>query len=197
MGLAADAAGLGDPDAAHRLLAAAGARAHPSWRPAVRADWVRAELALFTGRAADAVDPAERALAASRAAGSARHVLKSRLVRAVVEAVLHPNGAVLAELDSIASTAARDVPPLQWPALLAAADLAERLAPGAVTGSSLAANERDRPSHIRSPNGRRSGAARRRHAAAVSVNALYQLSDGPGRRLMGDSPYVPQRLPLV
>ena len=197
MGLAADAAGLGDPEAGRRLLDAADACGHPSWRPAVRAGWVRAELALFTGDAGDAVDPAERALAAARAAGSPRHVLKSRLVRAVVEAVLHPTGAVLAELDAIAATAARDVPPLEWPTRLAAADLVERLGAEAVTGSSPRVNDGDRPSPIPSPSGRPSAAARRRHAAALSVNVLYQLSDGVGRRLLGDSPYVPLRLPLV
>jgi len=197
VGLAADAAGLGDPEAGRRLLDAADACGHPSWRPAVRAGWVRAELALFTGDAGDAVDPAERALAAARAAGSPRHVLKSRLVRAVVEAVLHPTGAVLAELDAIAATAARDVPPLEWPTRLAAADLVERLGAEAVTGSSPRVNDGDRPSPIPSPSGRPSAAARRRHAAALSVNVLYQLSDGVGRRLLGDSPYVPLRLPLV
>ncbi len=197
MGLAADAAGLGDPEAARRLLDAAAARGHPSWRPAARAGWVRAELALFAGRPGDALGPAERALAASRTGGSARHVLKSRLVRAVVAAVVHPNGAALAELDAVAAEAARTFRPLEWPARLAAADLVERLDERSVIAGAPTANDTDRPSPVPSPDGRRAAAARRRHAAAVSVSVLYQLSDPVGRRLMGESPYVPLRLPLV
>ena len=85
VGLAADAIGLGDPTGAERLLAAAAPAlaAHPSWRPATRACWVRAELALVLGRPAEALAPAEAALAAARRGGSLRHVLKSRIVLAV------------------------------------------------------------------------------------------------------------------
>ena len=85
VGLAADAIGLGDPTGAERLLAVAAPAlaAHPSWRPATRACWVRAELALVLGRPAEAVAPAEAALAAAGRGGSLRHVLKSRIVLAV------------------------------------------------------------------------------------------------------------------
>jgi hypothetical protein len=124
-------------------------------------------------------------------------VLKSRLVRAVVVAVVHPDGLVLAELDAVAAEAARTFRPLEWPARLAAADLVERLDERSVTAGAPTANDADRPSPVASPEGRRAAAARRRHAAAVSVSVLYQLSDPVGRRLMGESPYVPLRLPLV
>ncbi|MCX6467435.1 MAG: hypothetical protein NTW05_28205, partial [Pseudonocardiales bacterium] len=195
--LAADADGLGDPEGAHRLLDAAEALGHPGWRPAVRAGWVRAELALLTGRAAEAVAPAERALAAARSAGSPRHVLKSRLVRAVAEAVVRPNGAVLAELDAVADAAAAAWRPLEWPARLAAADLVTRISGLSVTRSSPAANDRRPDVAEASVNGRPDDATRRRHAAAAAVSVLYQFSDGTGRRLMGESLWVPTRLPLT
>ncbi len=191
VGLAADAIGLGDADGAGRLLDAAEALGHPSWRPGVRAAWVRAELALLTGRAAEAVGPAERALVAARGAGSARHLLKSRLVRAVVRGVVRPDGAVLMELDAVADAASRVCRPLEWPARLAAADLAERVSRLSVTESSPAANDRGVDVQNSSVNGRPGDATRRRHAAGVALSALYQLSDGVGRRLMGESVWVP------
>lgn len=197
VGLAADAAGSGDPDGAVRLLDAAAAQRHPSWRPAVRAGWVRAEVALFAGRASAAVVPAETALTAARAAGSERHILKSRLVRAVVAAVLHPDGVVLAELDAVAAAAAQEFRPLEWPARLAGADLVDRLEARRVIEKSSSANDRGSRARTASPDGRPPTAARRRHAAAVSVNALYQLADPQGRRLMRDSLFVSERLPLV
>ena len=197
VGLAADAVGLGDAAGAARLLDAAAARGHPGWRPAVRAGWVRAELALLTGRAADAVGPADAALTVSRAAGSPRHVVKSRLVRAVVEAVRNPDAAVLAELDALVDLAVPGWPPLEWPARLAGADLQERLSHFSVTGSSPTANESPRRVAGRSVNGRRSDAARRRHAGQLAVSALYQACDGAGKRLMGESLWVPDRLPVT
>lgn len=197
VGLAADALGLGDPRAAERLLCAADAVAHPSWRPRVRAGWVRAEFALFTGRPVAAVAPAEEALAEATAAGSGRHVLKSRLVLAVARAVEHPNGAAITELDAVADAAiAAGLLPLVWPARLAAADVVDRMSPG-VSPWSRTANDGALRTEEESVSGRSSGAARRRHAAAVTVTALYQFSDPMGRRLMGESVWVPQRLPLT
>ena len=197
VGLAADAVGLGDTAGAVRLLDAAAARRHPGWRPAVRAGWVRAETALLTGRAGDAVASADEALRAARAAGSPRHVLKSRLVRAVAEAVRHPDAVVLAELDALVDFAVPGWPPLEWPARLAGADLQERLSQLSVTRSSPSANEPVRPIVDESTNGRRSAAAHRRHAGRVAVSAIYQASDGAGKRLMGESLWVPDRLPVT
>jgi hypothetical protein len=196
-GLAADALGLGDPPAADRLLCAAAAVGHPAWRPRVRAGWVRAELALFTGCARAAVAPAEAALAEADAAGAERHVLKSRLVLAVARASADPNGAALTELDAVGdSAAAAGLLPLVWPARLAAADVVDRM-PLYVAEPSPNANDGPARPARESASGRSSGAARRRHAAAVTVSVLYQLSDPIGRGLMGESVWVPERLPLT
>ncbi|MBW0089787.1 hypothetical protein I4I73_05265 [Pseudonocardia sp. KRD-184] len=187
VGLAADALGLGDR-AAGRLLDAAQERGHPSWRTAVRIGWVQAEAALFAGEAARGLEPAERALERARAGGGLRHVVKSRLVLAVVRAVAHPDGAVLAELDAVADAASgAGLLPLVGPARLAAADLAHHIESPSVTGSSLNANDGADDRSDEAVNGRMSGPARRRHAAALSANALYQFSDPVGRGLMGES----------
>ena len=49
-------------------------------RPAVRLAWVSAELAMFTGRGAEAVGHARRAVTLAGGVGSARHKVKSRVV---------------------------------------------------------------------------------------------------------------------
>ncbi|GEC20392.1 hypothetical protein PHY01_26750 [Pseudonocardia hydrocarbonoxydans] len=186
VGLAADALGLGDP-VAGRLLDAAEAVGHPSWRTAVRIGWVRAEAALYAGVAARGLEPAERALERAREAGSVRHVVKSRLVLAVVRAVAHPDGAVLGELDAIAEAAdGAGLFPLSGPARLAAADLADTLGGPTVTGSSPNANDRAGDRSPEAANGRPNGTARRRHAAARTASVLYQLSDPLGRGLTGE-----------
>lgn len=188
VGLAADAVGVGSVSAADRLLAAAhrAAAGHPSWRPAVRLGWVRAELALVTGRAGSAVGPAAAALAGSRSAGAARHVLKSRLVLAVARGAAGAGDAVQ-ELDAIAvECATLGLAPLQWPCELAAADLLDRAAAASAAERS-SPNERIARTAQRSPDDRSSGAARRRHAAALTMSAIEQRSDPVGKRLMGVS----------
>lgn len=186
VGLAADALGLGDPVAA-RLLDAAEAAGHPSWRTAVRIGWVRAELALYGGRAAQGVEPAERALDRARAAGAQRHVVKSRLVLAVVRAVVHPNGAAIAELDAVAGVAQEwGLLPLVGPARWAAADLLDRIGARSVSGPSPNANDAGPDRSYESVNGRLSGAAHRRHAAQAATSVLYQFSDPVGRGLTGE-----------
>lgn len=193
VGLAADALGLGDPVAA-RLLDAADAVGHPSWRTAVRIGWVRAELALYGGRAAQGLGPAERALERALAAGARRHVVKSRLVLAVVRAVLHPNGAAVAELDAVADAAdGWGLLPLVPPANLAAADLLDRICQHSVSKSSPSANDGPPDRSYESVNGLPSGAARRRHAAVVTTSVLYQLSDPMGRGLTGEPVWVHAR----
>jgi hypothetical protein len=180
VGLAADAVGLGAPTAASRLLDAAerAATGHPSWRPAVRMGWVRAELALVSGRAAEAVGPAAAALAGARVAGATRHVLKSRLVLAVARGAVG-DGDVVGELDAVAARcAALGLMPLQWPCALAAADLLDE---------AVAPNERIARMAQRSPDDRSNGAARRRHAATLAMNVIEQRTDPLGKRLMGVS----------
>jgi hypothetical protein len=172
---------------ADRLLDAAEALRHPSWRTAVRIDWVRAESALYTGRAADGEDPARRALDRAREAGSVRHVVKSRLVLAVVRAVAHPNGAVLTELDAVAEAADRaGLLPLSVPARWAGADLSgDNLSPSVTRSTPNANDDAVNRSH-EAANGRVSGPARRRHAATLTASVLYQLSDPVGRGLTGE-----------
>jgi hypothetical protein len=186
VGLAADALGLGDP-VADRLLDAAEAVGHPSWRTAVRIGWVRAELALYGGRAEQGLEPAGRALERARAAGAQRHVVKSRLVLAVVRAVIHPNGAALAELDAVADAADEGgLLPLVGPARLAAADLLYRAVTPSTSERSPSANDGPPDRSYESVDGLPNGAARRRHAAAVTASVLYQLSDPVGRGLTGE-----------
>lgn len=190
VGLAADALGLGDLGASRRLLDAAAPRLeeHPSWRPAVRAGWVRAELALVRGRAAEAVGPAESALAGSAAAGSVRHLLKSRVVLVVACAAAGSLDAAEAvtELDAIADRCTRyGQLPLQWPAALAAADLQERI------------NERVAYPAGSSLSGRSTGATRRRHAARAALSVIECRSDPVGKRQMGESVWIPRSVTLM
>ena len=192
VGLAADAVGLGAVTAAARYLDAAQrvGEGHPSWRPTVRLGWVRAELALVSGRAADAVAPAAVALACARSAGSARHVLKSRLVLAVARGAAGAGDVTEAvrELDAIATECAGlGMAPLQWPCALAAADLLDRAVAAGSADERSEPNERIARTAQRSPDDRSSGAARRRHAAALTMSIIEQRSDPLGKRLMGVS----------
>jgi hypothetical protein len=196
VGLAADAIGMGAADTAERLLQVAGesARRHPSWRPAVRLGWVRAELALLRGDAAAAVAPARDALELAAVGGSARHLLKSRIVHAVAMAAAGGDSRdALAELDGAADEAEdAGLLPLVWPARLAAADVLERAldrVPDANEGAARTAQ--------RSLNGRTSGAPRRRHAGAATVSVILGRCDPVGRRLMREGPGSAARLPVM
>jgi len=53
------------------------------------------------------------------------------------------------------------------------------------------ANDRHRNRSSDAPNGTVSDAARRRHAAARTLSVLYSRSDPTGRRLMGESAWIP------
>jgi len=198
VGLAADAIGLGDPTGAERLLAAAAPAlaAHPSWRPATRAGWVRAELALVLGRPAEAVAPAEAALAAAGRGGSRRHVLKSRIVLAVAQSAARVTTAEAAvtELDAAAAECAGlGLLPLCWPAGLAALDLTQ--APAAQP--QIRINDRVASTAGSAPGGRPDGTTRRRHAVRVALNVIEQRSDAVGKRQMGESVWIPQPATLM
>jgi hypothetical protein len=82
LGLAADALGSGELELAGRLLSTAErwVDRHPSWRPTVRLDWIRAELALAVDDPGRARMHAEHAAAVSRTAEAVRHEVKSELV---------------------------------------------------------------------------------------------------------------------
>lgn len=214
IGLAADAVGLGSPGSARRLLdvAARAAADHPSWRFPVRLGWVRAELALLRGRAADAVEPAARALAAARSAGSVRHVLKSRIVLVVAAAAAGETGAAdaVAELDGINGACARlGLLPLVRPCALAAADLRATAPAGGApdrhgadpppayphpTDARYSARDGSPfappalvPRMVEcNPNDALADTTRRRHAAALAASVLWERSDSVGRRLLGE-----------
>jgi hypothetical protein len=195
-GLAADAIGTGAADTAERLLrvAAAAARGHPSWRPAVRLGWVRAELALLRGDAAAAVAPARDALELAASGGSVRHVLKSRIVYAVARAAAggDPSEA-LAELDGAADDADRaGLLPLVWPARLAAADVLGRAPDGLSDAKDAAARTAQC-----SMNDRQTGAPRRRHAGMATVSVILGRCDPVGRRLMREGPGHLAQLPVT
>jgi len=198
VGLAADAIGLGDPTGAERLLAAAAPAlaAHPSWRPATRAGWVRAELALVLGRPAEAVAPAEAALAAAGRGGSRRHVLKSRIVLAVARSaagVMTPAAAVT-ELDAAAAECAGlGLLTLCWPAGLAALDLT----PLPAVKPQVRINEQVASPAGTALGGRPDGTTRRRHAVQAALNVIEQRSDALGKRQMGESVWIPQRATLM
>jgi hypothetical protein len=221
VGLAADAVGTAAPDTAKRLLyranelleranaqvtvndggdhsdwAAVGdeARSNWSWRPSVRLGWVRAELALACGDAAGAVEPARAALGLARVAGSVRHVLKSRIVLAVAEAVAGASSTkAVAELDAAAESAEQyRLLPLVWPARLAAADLLER-------GATVVPDANDGVTKIsqKAVSDRVDGAARRRHAALATLSVIRQRADPIGKRLLGESYRVPAPPPVM
>src|SRR3712207_7560741 len=69
--------------------------------------------------------------------------------------------------DAIAAAAAVAVPPLEWPARLAAADLVERLGPDLVTFPSPAVNEGDHSLSIALVDGRRSAARSEEHTSEL------------------------------
>lgn len=86
-GLAADALGSGRSHLADALLARSteqwqGRVGRGLWRPALRAAWVAAELAMMRGDGPEAVRHAEAARALANDADSLRHVVKTDLVAA-------------------------------------------------------------------------------------------------------------------
>lgn len=81
IGLAADALGVGRFAASAAALRRAGELVSGSRLP-VRLAWVNAELAMVRGEGTTAVGHAERAVELAAALGSARHAVKSEVVRA-------------------------------------------------------------------------------------------------------------------
>jgi hypothetical protein len=157
---------------------------------------VRAELALVLGRPAEAVAPAEAALAAAGRGGSRRHVLKSRIVLAVARSaagVMTPAAAVT-ELDAAAAECVGlGLLPLCWPAGLAALDLT----PLPAAKPQVRINEQVASSAGTALGGRPDGTTRRRHAVHAALNVIEQRSDALGKRQMGESVWIPQRATLM
>lgn len=83
LGLAADAVGLNEPDEATDRLSRATELVEENgaawWRQRVRLDWVRCEVALLTGRPADAVEHAQAAVVGAEENRAPRHVSKGLL----------------------------------------------------------------------------------------------------------------------
>jgi len=169
LGLAADAIGLADPELAERLLRLAEPLAleHPSWRPAVRWHWVRAELALSLDRPEPAVELARRALAGARGAHAARHEVKSAIVLAVAEAGAgRETEKVIADLGALSErTRQTGLWTLEWPIQL-------------LLGSLI--GDVDHP---------QSTTHRSRAAQIVSTISLH--SDAVTRSVLSRSPWVP------
>jgi len=131
LGLAADAIGLGRVTEAARLHAAAVAAAGDErvWRVTVRIEWVATEVALAAGRFAAAVPPAERAVAAARAAQAVRHTVKSTMMLgAVLTAGGTPDGRRRAQgllTEALTASLTWGMFSLAWPSASLLADLAD------------------------------------------------------------------------
>ncbi|ETW22929.1 hypothetical protein MGAST_17015 [Mycobacterium gastri 'Wayne'] len=122
IGLAADALGIGRFAVSATLLTradavldAAGLPADVANRLAVRRGWVAAELAMFSGEAATAVDCAQEAAELARAGGSARHQVKSEVVlaAALCSAGTAERARGVGE-EAMATTGRLDLIPLRW-----------------------------------------------------------------------------------
>ncbi|WP_156399367.1 hypothetical protein [Rhodococcus sp. Leaf278] len=124
IGLAADALGTGRFGVAQTLLERSeeyrlGPNGHDLWRPALRAAWVSAELAMVRGDASTALRHAESARALANDADSLRHSIKTDLILA---AALSCAGQAARAHDSavqVASAAAmHGLLPLRWAATM-------------------------------------------------------------------------------
>ncbi|MEV6832583.1 hypothetical protein [Amycolatopsis sp. NPDC051102] len=164
LGLAADNLALGRLAAARRLAERARAE-DAGWRATVRGGWVGAEIALAAGQGADAVPHAERALETAVARGARRHVVKSGIVLAVaLRAAGGPDHREISDDlvgNAMAAAEECELLSLSWPAALVAADL--------------------RPGH----------AEEYRFRVAQVLHAVLRSADPCGRRVAGESPWVP------
>ncbi|MBE8523717.1 hypothetical protein ILP97_40580 [Amycolatopsis sp. H6(2020)] len=164
LGLAADNLALGRLTAARRLAERAAAE-DAGWRAEVRGGWVGAEIALAAGQGADAVPPARRAFETARARGARRHTVKSGIVLAVaLRAAGAPDHRKISDDlvgNAMATAEECELLSLSWPAALVAADL--------------------RPGH----------AEEYRFRVAQVLHAVLRSADPCGRRVAGESPWVP------
>ena len=126
IGLAADALGVGRFTAARRALDRAAERmpGAAAGRLAVRLAWVSAELAMARGEGAQAVRHAEEAVEAAAAFGSARHAVKSDVVRAAALCSAGDlDGARLVADAALAETGRLGMIPLRWALACLLADI--------------------------------------------------------------------------
>jgi hypothetical protein len=164
LGLAADNLALGRLRAARRFAARAGAE-DAGWRARVRGGWVGAEIELAAGQGAAAVPHAERAFETAQARGARRHTVKSGIVLAVAlraaGAPDHQNISDGLVGKAMATAEECELLSLLWPAALVMADL--------------------RPGH----------AEEYRFRVAEVLHAVLRSADPCGRRVAGESPWVP------
>ncbi len=164
LGLAADNLALGRLQAARRLAARA-EEEDAGWRGRVRGGWVGAEIELAAGQGAAAVPHAERAFETARARGARRHSVKSGIVLAVaLRAAGAPDHRKISDdlVGKAMATAEKcELLSLLWPAALVMADL--------------------RPGH----------AEEYRFRVAEVLHAVLRSADPCGRRIAGESPWVP------
>ncbi|MGW4524417.1 hypothetical protein [Amycolatopsis sp. NPDC004378] len=164
LGLAADNLALGRLTAARRLAARA-ARQHAGWRARVRGGWVGAEIELAAGQGGAAVPHAERAFETAVERGARRHAVKSGIVLAVaLLAAGAPDHRKISDGlvgNAMATAEECELLSLSWPAALVMADL--------------------RPGH----------AEEYRFRVAEVLHAVLRSADPCGRRIAGESPWVP------
>ncbi|QKV76428.1 hypothetical protein [Amycolatopsis sp. Hca4] len=164
LGLAADNLALGRLTAARRLAERAAAADH-GWRATVRRGWVGAEIELAAGQGAAAVPHARVAFETARARGARRHTVKSGIVLAVaLSAAGDPDHRKISDElvgNAMATAEECELLSLSWPAALVAADL--------------------RPGH----------AEEYRFRVAQVLHAVLRSADPCGRRVAGESPWVP------
>ncbi|MEQ0562954.1 hypothetical protein ABJI51_28070 [Amycolatopsis sp. NEAU-NG30] len=164
LGLAADNLALGRLAAARRLAERAAAQ-DAGWRAGVRSGWVGAEIELAAGQGAAAVPHAERAFETAVARGARRHAVKSGIVLAVaLRAAGRPDHREISDAlvgNAMAAAEESELLSLSWPAALVAADL--------------------RPGH----------AEEYRFRVAQVLHAVLRSADPCGRRVAGESPWVP------
>ncbi|WP_028852141.1 hypothetical protein [Thermocrispum municipale] len=170
LGLAADALAVGRLAESTSLVSRAESRARSQWRTEIRHGWVTAELALASGRAADAVAPAEAAARLSREHLAARHAAKSDIVLAVALTTAgDPDGrARRLAVDALDTATTAGWYSLCWPAALAAAD----------------ATPHD--------GGEEPAKADLRACAAAHLHRVLRAADPVARRVAERSPWVPK-----
>lgn len=136
IGLAADALGVGRFAAAEQALYRADYLISSSGSPRlpVRLAWVSAELAMFRGDGAEAVDHARRAVLLAAGVGSARHDVKSQVVLSAALCSAGDLDASRREAGEALETARRlALVPLQWALASLLADIgAEDLSPARI-----------------------------------------------------------------
>ena len=124
VGLAADALGIGRFELAQTLLARSEKHRHgPNgeglWRPALRAAWVSAELAMMRGDGPGAVRHAESAQALANDADSLRHRIKTDLVlAAALSCAGQTTRAHESSLQVVDAAATHGLLPLRWAATM-------------------------------------------------------------------------------